>query len=83
MGSEMIAYGNECDVVRSNRIQDNEPMKQDRHPMIKYILVDLDRSNLLRYDSNKPGNINTVMGNHAHFLYISLVMDGNNRNSGL
>jgi hypothetical protein len=51
--------------------------------MIKYILVDLDRSNLLRYDSNKPGNINTVMGNHAHFLYISLVMDGNNRNSGL
>ena len=42
-------------------------MKKVANPVIKYKLVLLEVSNLLRYENNMPGNTMEVKGNQAHF----------------
>lgn len=69
IGYDIIAYGNEWIVDRSTNIHKIDPIKYDKNPNNKYIWVDLDRSNLRKYDNNNPGNTIAVIGNHAHFLY--------------
>lgn len=43
------------------------PNKNSTVAVIRYTLVFLEESNLLKYDSNIPGNTIEVIGNHAHF----------------
>jgi hypothetical protein len=55
IGIEINPNGNEYLVNMPKTIQKNEPIKKVTMQVIRYNLVFLERSNLLRYEMSKPG----------------------------